>query len=87
MSACLILLGVLLARVHDGRDLLDARHEDEDVAALALRILVVDQLQDSNVRRRVQLLRGALLDGRDWEELNVESKFNSKFRPVFVDKT
>ena len=55
----------LLARVSDRRDLAQPAHEDEEVAALVGRVLLVDELQDAHVGRRVQLLRGALLDRRD----------------------
>ena len=55
----------LLARVRDRRDLAQPAHEDEEVAALVGRVLLVDELQDADVGRRVQLLRGALLDRGD----------------------
>jgi len=65
----LILFRVLLARVYDGRDLLDAGHEDEDVAPFAVRILVVNQLKNPDIGSRIQFLRWTLLHGRDRKEL------------------
>ena len=55
----------ILARVRDRRDFAQPAHEDEQVAALVGRVLLVDELQDAHVGRWVQLLRGTLLDRRD----------------------
>ena len=67
----LVLFCVLLASVDDGRDLLDAGHEDEDVAAFAVRIFVVNQLKDPDVRSGIQFLRRTLLNGRNRKELKM----------------